>query len=187
MSRAFFSEGRRLLLRGLHLLGTRAVILVCLLLATTTAVSSGRNLWLAFSGTIAEGVVVRQSEELAADWQTPSSGTAGSPGAGIQTAAAERLYRAVVAFKDGKRPFEVLAEVRGTVHIYPLGSKVEVVYPAGQPGRARLRAELPDLWTQAGLLLIATVFGAGTAYWWWTLALRRVARRRAARAPTSDL
>lgn len=178
MARAFFSEGRRLLLRGLHLLGSRTIIVLCLLLATTTAIGSARNLWLLFSGTVAEGIVVRQLEELAVDWRRPAPGTLGQAGAGIQMAAAERLYRAVVNFKDGGRSFDVLADVRATVHIYPLGSKVDVLFPRGRPDRARLRPELPDFWTQAGLLLIATVLGAGAGYSWWTLARRRWARRR---------
>jgi hypothetical protein len=66
--------------------------------------------------------------------------------------------------------------------MYPLGSKVDVVYPAGQPQRARLRPELPDFWTQAGLLLVATMLGAGAGYFWWLLIRRRVARRRIVKA-----
>lgn len=182
VARAFFSEGRRLLLSGLHLLGSRTVIVLCLLLATTTAVSAARNLWLFFSGKVAEGVVVRQVEELTADWRDQVPGPLGARAAGIQAAATRRLYRAVVNFKDGGRSFDVLADVRGTVHIYPLGSKVDVVFPRGQPNRARLRPELPDFWTQAGLLLIATVLGAGTGYSWWKLARRQSARRRVVKA-----
>jgi len=182
VARGFFSEGRRLFLRGLHLLASRTVVVLCLLLATTAAVSAARNLWVVFSGTVAEGIVVRQVEELGVDWQKQAPGAVGSPGVGIQTAAARRLYRAVVSFKDGGKSFEVLAGVRATVQMYPLGSKVDVVFPRGQPNRARLRPELPDFWTQAGLLFIATVLGAGTGYSWWKLARRRWARRRVVKA-----
>jgi hypothetical protein len=182
VTRSFFEEGRRLVLRGMHLLGTRTAIVLALLLAIGTGVGAARNLWLSFSGTIAEGVVVRQMEELSADWREQAALPMGARAPGIQTAAATRLYRAVVTFKDGNRSFEVLADVRATVHIYPLGSKVDVVFPRGQPNRARLRPELPDFWTQAGLLFIATVLGAGTAHSWWKLARRRAARRRVVKA-----
>jgi hypothetical protein len=181
VTRSFFDEGRRLLLRGMHLLGTRTVIVLALLLAIGTGVGAARNLWL-FSGTIAEGVVVRQKEELSADWRERAALPMGARDPGIQTAAATRLYRAVVTFKDGDKSFDVLSGLRGTVHIYPMGSKVDVVFPPGQPNRARLRPELPDFWTQAGLLLIATVLGAGTAHSWWMLARRRWAQRRVVKA-----
>ena len=177
MTRSFFDEGRRLVLRGMHLLGSRTVIALALLLAIGTGVAAARNLW-SFSGTIAEGVVVRQIEELSADWREQIALPKGARDPGIQTAAARRLYRAVVTFKDGDKSFDVLSGLRETVHIYPMGSKVDVVFPPGQPNRARLRPELPDFWTQAGLLFIATVLGAGTAHSWWTLARRRAAQRR---------
>jgi hypothetical protein len=177
VTRSFFDEGRRLALRGMHLLGTRTAIVLALLLAIGTGVGAARNLWL-FSGTIAEGVVVRQMEELSADWREPVALPSGARVPGIQTAAATRLYRAVVTFKDGDRSFDVISGLRGTVHVYPMGSKVDVMFPPGQPNRARLRPELPDFWTQAGLLLIATMLGAGTAHSWWNLARRRAAQRR---------
>jgi hypothetical protein len=177
VTRSFFDEGRRLALRGMHLLGTRAAIVLALLLAIGTGAGAARNLWL-FSGTIAEGVVVRQIEELSADWREQVALPRGARDPGIQTAAATRLYRAVVTFTDGDRSFDVVSGLRGTVHIYPMGSKVDVVFPPGRPNRARLRPELPDFWTQAGLLLIATMLGAGTAHSWWTLARRRAAERR---------
>jgi hypothetical protein len=182
VTRSFFDEGRRLLLRGMHLLGTRTAIVLALLLAIGTGVGAARNLWLSFSGTIAEGVVVRQMQELSADWREQVALPSGARDPGIQTAAATRLYRAVVTFKDGDRSFDVLSGLRGTVHIYPMASKVDVVFPPGQPNRARLRPELPDFWTQAGLLLIATMLGAGTAHSWWTLARRRAAQRRVVKA-----
>jgi hypothetical protein len=182
VTRSFFDEGRRLVLRGMHLLGTRTAIVLGLLLAIGTGVGAARNLWLSFAGTLAEGVVVRQMEELSADWREQVALPMGARAPGIQTAAARRLYRAVVSFKDGGKSFDVLADVRATVQLYPLGSKVDVVFPRGQPNRARLRPELPDFWTQAGLLLIATVLGAGTGYSWWKLARRRAARRRVVKA-----
>jgi len=182
VTRPFFDEGRRLVLRGMHLLGTRTAIVLALLLAIGTGAGAARNLWLSFSGTIAEGVVVRQMEELSADWREQAALPMGARAPGIQTAAATRLYRAVVTFTDGGKSFDVLADVRATVQMYPLGSKVDVVFPRGQPNRARLRPELPDFWTQAGLLLIATVLGAGTAHSWWKLARRRAARRRVVKA-----
>ena len=148
-----------------------------LLLAMVTGTGAARNLWL-FSGTTAEGVVVRQMEELSADWRAGLPGPLGTRKSGIQTAAAERVYRAVVEFKSGGAPHEVIADARATVHLYPLGSKVEVVFPPGKPERARLRPELPDFWLQAGLLFVATVVGAGSGYLWWKLALGRAARRR---------
>ncbi|MCX6551281.1 MAG: hypothetical protein NTY02_09820 [Acidobacteria bacterium] len=137
--RAFFREGRRLLVRAMHVLGSRTLFVV------------------------------------SADWTDPGAAV---PGAPIQTAAATRLYRAVVAFQDGGRGFEVLARMRSTVQIYPTGTKVDVVYPRGQPGRAQLRPELADFWSQASVLLMATILGAGTAYGWWTSTRRRAARRR---------
>src|SRR5512137_2777989 len=149
-----------------------------ILLAVMAGSGAARNLWLSLTGTTVEGIVVRQLEELSADWSGDSPAPPGAARAGIQTAAAERLFRAVVAFQEGGKSFEVVATSRSTVHLYPLGSKVDVVFPPGRPERARLRPELPDFWTQAGLLLIATMVGAGSGYTWWKLALRRRARRR---------
>jgi len=149
-----------------------------LLLAIATGAGAARNLWLWFSGTTAEGVVVRQMEELSVDWRDNLPGPLSTSRPGIRTAAAERVYRAVVDFQSGGKSFEVIAGARATVHLYPLGSKVEVVFPPGKPERARLRPELPDFWVQAGLLFVATVVGAGSGYTWWKLAIRRAARRR---------
>ena len=178
MARAFLREGWRLALKGLHLLGSRTVVGLGLLLAVMTGASAARNLWLVFTAVTVDGVVVRQLEEWSADWREQLPGPLGTSTAGIQTAAAERLYRAVVEFQDGGKSYEVVANARATVHLYPLGSKVDVVFPPGKPARARLRPELPDAWTQAGLLLVATLVGAGSGYTWWKLALRRAARRR---------
>ena len=178
MARAFLREGRRLILRGLHLLGSRTLVALGLLLAIVTGTGAARNLWLSFTGSTAEGVVVRQMEELSVDWHDGLSGSLATSRAGVQTAAAERVYRAVVDFQTGGKSYEVIAKARATVHLYPLGSKVEVVFPPGRPERAAFRAELPDFWVQAGLLFVATVVGAGSGYTWWKLVRRRAARRR---------
>ncbi|MGE5198672.1 MAG: DUF3592 domain-containing protein [Rhodospirillaceae bacterium] len=178
VARAFLREGRRLALRGLHLLGTRTAVVLGLLLAIVTGSGAVRNLWLSFTGTKADGVVVRQIEELSVDWRDAMPGPLGASKSGIRTAPAERLYRAVVDFQAGGKSYEVIANARATVHLYALGSKVEVVYPPGRPERARLRPELPDVWAQAGLLFVATLVGAGSGYTWWKLATRRAARRR---------
>jgi hypothetical protein len=162
----------------MHLVGSRTVVIVGLLLACWTGYGAARNLWLAFSGRLAEGVVIRQVEEFSADWNAQLPGPLGTQAAGVDLAAADRLYRAVVRFKEGGRDFDVLANVRAKMHIYPLGSKVDVVFPPGQPGRARLRPELPDGWFQAGLLFAATVLGAGSGRLWWHLVRRRMMRRR---------
>ena len=162
----------------MHLVGSRTVVVVGLLLACWTGYGTARNLWLAFSGQLAEGVVVRQMEEFAADWRTTDPTPLGTRASGVDLVPADRLYRAVVRFTEGGRDFDVLANVRAKVHVYPLGSKVDVVFPPGQPGGARLRPELPDAWFQAGLLFAATVLGAGSARLWWHLIRRRVGRRR---------
>lgn len=165
----------------MHLLGTRTAVVLGLLFAIGTGISAARNLWFSLSGTIVEGVVVRQVEEFAVDWRDQASVPVAARAEGIQTAAAARLYRAVVSFKDGGRSFDVPAALRGTVQLYPLGSKVDVIFPPGRPNRARLRPELPDFWTQAGLLFMATVLGAGSGYSWWKLIRRRAAQRAARR------
>ena len=171
------------MLRGLHLLGSRTVILLGLMLAIGTGIGSARNLWFSLAGRTVEGVVVRQLEELSVDWrQRQPEGAPASPRPGIQTGAAQRLYRSVVDFQEGGKPYQVVASARATVHMYPLGSKVDVVFPPGQPERARLRPELPDSWVQAGLLLVATVLGSGCGYLWWQLAVRRASRRRVVNA-----
>lgn len=153
-----------------------------LLVAIVSGTSAARNLWFVFSGDDAEGVVVRQREELAVDWRDELPGPLGKARSGIQTAAAQRVYRAVVDFQADGKSYEVIASARATVHLYPLGSKVDVVYPPGRPERARLRPELPDFWVQAGLLFVATMVGAGSGYTWWKLALRRAARKRVVRS-----
>jgi hypothetical protein len=166
----------------MHLLGSRMVVVLGLLLAIVTGAGAARNLWLYFPGTASvEGVVVRQIEELAVDWRDDLPGPLGTRQSGIQTAAAERVYRAVVEFQAGGAAHEVTAGARARVHLYPLGTKVDVVFPPGRPERARLRPELPDFWVQAGLLLVATVVGAGSGYTWWKLVRRRHARRRVVR------
>ena len=137
----------------MHLLGSRTLVALGLLLAVLTGAGAVRNLWLWRTGATVQGVVVRQMEELAADWTGELPGPLGARQSGIQTAAATRVYRAVVEFQAGGASYEVIAGARATVHLYPLGSKVDVVFPPGRPERARLRPELPDIWVQAGLLL----------------------------------
>jgi hypothetical protein len=179
VARAFLREGRRLALRGLHLLGSRTIVVLGLLLALVTGAGAARNLWLYFPGTASvEGVVVRQIEELSVDWRDDLPGPLGTRQSGVQTAAAERVYRAVVEFQAGGAAHEVMAGARARVHLYPLGTKVDVVFPPGKPERARLRPELPDFWMQAGILFAATLVGAGSGYTWWKLAVRRAQRRR---------
>ena len=182
VTRSFLREGRRLVLRGLHLLGSRTAVMLGLLLAMVTGAGAARNLWLSFTGTTVDGLVVRQIEELAVDWRNDLPGPLGSRQSGIQTAAAERVYRAVVEFQAGGAAHEVVANARATVHLYPLGTKVDVVFPPGRPERARLRPELPDFWVQAGILFAASLVGAGSGYTWWKLAVRRARRRRVVKA-----
>jgi len=150
-------------------LGMRVVLLACLLVSATTVVGSWRNLWFAFSGVVAEGTVVRQVEELAADWNDSATVTRTE---GVQMAPARRLFRAIVEFQDSGRAYQVQAQALGPVHIYALGSHVDVVYSAGRPATAKLKPELPDFWTQAGFLLMGTMLGAGAVYWWWKLTRR---------------
>ena len=86
--------------------------------------------------------------------------------------------RTVESWNPYRRMFDVVSELRGPAQIYPTGSNVRVVYPPGRPERARLRPELPDGWMQSGLLLAATMLGAGSARLWWRLARRRARRHR---------
>jgi len=150
--------------------GLRIVLLGCLLVSATTVIGAWRHLWFAFNGITIEGLVVREAEELAADWGDRSAGPQIS---GVQLAPARRLYRAIVEFKDGERTYLIEAQARGPAAIYPVGSRVDVVYARGRPDGAKLRPELPDFWTQAGYLLMGTMLGAGAAYWWWKLIRRR--------------
>ena len=183
VARLFWREGRRLVARILGVLGTRFVIAVCLLLAVSTAINAWRNLWFTARGVAVEGVVVRQEEALLADWRSPESTRAD----GLRMTSAQRVFQAVVEFKLGERTYEVLSKQRGQVHVYPLGSKQAVVVPVGRPADACIRAELPDFWTQTGLLLMGTVMGAGTVRWWWSMARRpRRFRRRPQRSTPPD-
>lgn len=162
----------------MHLVGTRTIVLAGLLLAIWTGYGAVGNLWFSLNGTVATGVVTRQIEEFSADWTKGQLPSVGADAAGIDLAAAERRYRAVVQFAEGGRTFDVLSELRGPAPVYPTGSSVQVVYPPGLPERAGLRPELPDGWMQSGLLLAATMLGAGSARLWWRLARRRARRRR---------
>lgn len=162
----------------MHLLGSRTVVLLGLSLSIVTGAGAARNLWFVFSGTTAEGVVVRQHEELVADEKAQLPGPLNKAERGVWTMAAERVYRAVVEYQVGGKAYHVVADARARVHLYPLGTKVDVIFPRGRPEQARLAPELPDTWMQAGLLFVATVVGAGSGYTWWKLAVRRMARRR---------
>jgi len=150
--------------------GLRIVLVGCLLVSATTVMGAWRNLWFTFNGVTVEGLVVRQAEELAADWADSSVGKRTS---GVQMAPARRLYRAIVEFKDGENTYLIAAQARGQVDVYPVGARVDVVYARGRPDGAKLRPELPDFWTQAGYLLMGTILGAGAVYWWWKLIRRR--------------
>jgi hypothetical protein len=175
MPGGFFREGRRLFVRAMHLLSSRTLFFIGLLISMTTAFGAAQTLWFSLAGTEVEGRVVREVEELTAEWPSPVLAVTRPD---VQTATAVRVYRAIVQFPDNGRVFEVSAQLRSTARLYPVGTKVNVVYPAGRPARAKLRPELPDFWSQAGLLLMATVLGAGTAYGWWKSAKKRVVRRR---------
>jgi hypothetical protein len=173
--RAFLREGWHLLGHAIHLLWSRALIFLCLLLALSTGFPAARHVWFALSGEPADGRVISEIEELGADWDRPA---AGRTTAGIVTAPARRFYRAVVEFQADGRAYAVASTVRSPAHLYAIGSKVEVVYPPGAPRRAMLRPELPDFWLQAGILLMATVLAAGTVYAWWHGWRWRLASRR---------
>jgi hypothetical protein len=151
-------------------LGLRIVLLGCLLVSAITVITAWRNLWFAFNGVTVEGLVVRQVEELAADWDDRS---AGKPASGVRMAPARRLYRAIIEFKNGGSTLAIAAQTRGPAPIYPLGSRVDVVYPRGRPDGAKLKPELPGFWTLAGYLLLGTMLGAGAVGWWWKLIARR--------------
>lgn len=174
VSGTLFGEGRRVLGRLIRVLGTRAVIVVCLLVAASVGMSAWTNLWFAARSTAVNGVVVRQDERWIADWEGEGVPSAQGP----QVAPAQRLFQAVVQFAVGDRTYEVRSKRREPTHLYPIGSTQTVVFPAGQPRRAVLRTELPDFWTQIGLLLMGTLLGAWTVRWWWSMARRRLRFRR---------
>ena len=174
MARTFLREGRHLVLRLFGVLGTRAVIAVCLLASVSVTMGAWRNLWMGARGTAVDGVVVRQDETLSADWNAGDQADSSAP----RMAAARRLFQAVVEFKAGDKLYQVRARQLGPTHVYPLGSGQVVVYLSDRPEDARLRAELPDMWVQASLLLMGTIVGAGAIKWWWWLAKRRTRFRR---------
>lgn len=163
-----------------HVLGSRTVVILGVALAAWTGYGAAKNLWLALSGDVVEGVVAAQIEELPADFQIAAPPPPGAQAQGAGMTEARRLYRAVVRFQDEGRSFDVAAQASAHVRLYPTGSKVDVIFPPGRPDRARLRPELPDSWGQAGLLLVATMLGAGSARLWWRLARRWMVRRSAA-------
>jgi len=163
----------------LKAIGLRLVLLYFLYVSVTIVTGAWGQLRFAMTGMVAEGLVVRQAEELVA--ATPparagsaaatSPGTAGRPG--VQLVEAQKLYRAIVEFRDGDRTYAVTSAERAPVHLYALASHVEVIYPPGRPQTARLRPELPSVYLQAGMLFLGTLFGAASLYWWWKLFRRR--------------
>lgn len=174
----FLREGRRLVLRLFGVLGTRAVIAVCLFVAVSVSVGAWRHLWTAARASAADGTVIRQIETLSVDWDSARPG----PTAGVQMAPASRTFRAVVGFTAGGKTYEVTSARQSAVQLYPTGSSVRVAYPNDHPERAWIQAEAPDAWAQAGLLLMGTIVAAGAVQWWWWLAKRRPRFRRRARA-----
>lgn len=154
-------------------------MLALLVLGINAMVPAWRTLWFAASGAVVEGVVIRQQEVLEGQW---TEGADRAPGGGPALGSARRLLRAVVEFKDGERVHLLEARTASPVELYPVGSKVPVVYPPGHPERAQLRPELPDMWLQAGWLLVGTFLVGWAIYWWW-LTARRPRRVRVVKAP----
>jgi hypothetical protein len=180
VSRSFLGEGRRVVLRLFGVLGTRAVIVICLLVSASVAMGAWRNLWMGARGTAVAGIVVRQDVTLSVD---PGDADSAAGASGPSTVSARRLFQAVVEFNVGDRVHHVRAREAAPVHLYPLGSTQVVVFMPDRPADARLMNELPDMWTQALLLLMATVIGAGAVKWWWWLAKRRPRFRRRPKPP----
>ncbi len=149
-------------------------MLALLLLGLSAIVPAWRTLWFAATGDVVEGVVVRQDEVLRGEWEE-RSGTQERGGPAVGTA--RLLLRALVEFEDDGRVHRVEARAMAPSAIYPVGSKVVVVYPRGRPERAQLRPELPDPWLQAGWLLAGTFLVGWAVYWWW-LTVRRPRRVR---------
>ena len=172
------SGSRKVGLGCLAAVGLRLVLVACLLASVTTVLGAWRNLSFALRSVTVEGRVVRQVEELTADWNAPS---AAKPAGPVQLAPARRLLRAIVEFPVGGKAYSVAAQARGPVEIYPLGSRIDVAYVPGRPADAKLKPELPDSWAQSLYLLMGTVLGSGAVYWWWKLI-----RRRARINPLSD-
>jgi hypothetical protein len=166
--RTFLAEGRRLVLRVFGVLGTRAIIVVCLLASASVAIGAWRNLWMTARGTAVDGTVVQQAELLSADFAKGASDHAAGP----ELVTAKRMYQAVVEFKVGDKAYRIRSQRLAPVHVYPLASSQVVVFYPDHPHDARLRAELPDIWSQAALLLMGSLIGAGTLRWWWWLARR---------------
>ena len=177
MVQAFVREGYRLLVRLIRVLGPRLVIAACLLLCAVVVIRTWQALWFVARSSAVSGTVVRQEEIWEADWQRTAVATDGGP----RMARARRLFQSVVSFTFDGREYELVSERRGLAHVYPIGTTQVVVFPPGEPQRARLRAELPEFWAQAGMLLMGTVLAAGALRWWWRTARRR--RPRFTRRP----
>lgn len=173
------SRVRRMGLGWLTAIGLRAALLWFLYISVTTVTGAWGPLRFAMSGVEVEGLVVRQAEELVADASPRQAGGAGNQAApagargAVQLVQAQKLYRAIVEFRHGDRTYQVASAERGPVHLYALGSHVRLIYPAGRPEAARLKPELPSFYVQAGFLLLGTLLGAASLYWWWKLFRRR--------------
>ncbi|MEW5983259.1 MAG: DUF3592 domain-containing protein [Acidobacteriota bacterium] len=173
-----WEKGKRLGLGCLGALTMRAGMLALLVLGVNAVVPAWRTLWFAASGTVVDGVVVGQVETLEGDWTTgPSADRKAGPALG----SARRALRALVEFRHGEEVHRIEARTASPRPLYAVGSKVAVVYAPGHPERAALRAELPDVWRQAGWLLVGTFLIGWAVYWWWLMA-RRPRRARVVKA-----
>jgi len=165
-------------LRLFGVLGTRAIVVVCLLASSSVVVGAWRNLWLGARGVFVDGTVVRQDDVLTLDGPSDPG-----PGTDLDRPPARRQYRAVVAFTADGRTYFARARNIAVVHLYPLGSSQPIVFPPGRPELARLREELPEPWAQAAMLAASTIIAAGALQWWWWLAKRRPRFRRKHQTP----
>jgi hypothetical protein len=76
-------------------------------------------------------------------------------------------YYAVVSFTTGKGTFTITSWDSGTnTALYPTGSQVTVVYPPGQPEKARLQPEISGFRGLFGPLMLVVFGGAliGTSW-----------------------
>jgi len=161
-------------------IGLRIVFLWFLYVAVILVADSWRQLQYTVGGVVADGVVVRQIEEVVTVEAVPAQAPKDGPGKpaqpakpGFEVVSAHRYFRAMVEFIDRDRSYRIGSEARGETPVYPTGSHVDVAYPRNRPADAKLRAELPNVWAQAGFLLMGTVLGAAALYWWWKLLRRR--------------
>ena len=141
-----------------------------------------RNLWLWRTGATVQGVVVRQMEELAADWTGELPGPLGARQSGIQTAAAKRVYRAVVEFQAGER--EVRGDCRRPGDGAPLSARFEGGrrVPAGQAGAGPAQTRAAGFLGAGRNALLSSLVGAGAGTRGGNCAVRRSRRRRVVKA-----